>query len=224
MDLFKVIMTLPLVWKLIAVFLLVIGNITYLFRKQFIKLIHKIFKKNNINLTEHSLFAEVSFIKHKMKRIDVGHDKKNKIFRQLLLIKFDSIISFSNDLIIKKDLDKLSNSQFYAIIIKNMTDIVEDYNNKIKLEFGEDIFKLVMLDQDKGFNNVHEKTIEFIKGNIERSLKTDHVVFVTVEDKLDFLFDMYYVAIKIAMTDVDKIYKNFNGDLDKLIKNDNKFR
>jgi len=221
-NIIKLIMTLPLFWKIISILLLLLGNIIYLFRKQIYKHIHMIFKKNKIILTEHTLFTECSFIKHKINRIDVGNLKKNNVFRQLLLLKYDSIMKHSNDLISNRELNTLSNQQFYAIIIKNMTDIVNDYNNKIKLQFGNDIYELIMLDKDKGFNNVHEKTIVFIKGNIEQSLKSDHIIFLTVEDKLDFLFDMYYIAMKIAMTDVDKIYKNFNGDLDKLLKKKSK--
>ena len=217
MDLYDVIMSLPLFWKICVVFIVVFGNILYLFRKQMMKLIKK-FRNNKNIIRDHSLFSEKSFIKHKINLINVGDDKKNKIFRKLLLIKYESILKYSYELIDMKDLDNLSNAQFYAIIIKNMTLIVEDYNSKILADFGRDIFDLVMEHPEKGFNNIHEKVIVFIKGNIESSLKSDHVIFKTPFDKIDFLFDMYYIAMKIAMTDVDKIYKNFNGDLDKLIK------
>ena len=218
MDLFDVIMSLPMAWKVIAVFVLIIANISYLFRKQIMKMINKLFNKHKLVLTDHKIFSEKSFLKHKINRIDVGSELKNRVFRQLLLVKYDSILKYSHELINMKDLDKLSNSQFYAIIIKNMTLIVEDYNDKLELDFGADLYNLVMLHKEKGFNNIHEKTIVFIKGNIEESLKSNHVVFTTPEDKIDFLFDMYYIAMKIAMTDVDAIYTNFNGDLEKLAK------
>jgi len=217
MNLFDLIMSLPLVWKLLAIFILILSNIAYIFRKQVVKLIN-IFFKNKMNLATHKLFTEKSYLKHKIDLINVGSDKKNKIFRNLLHIKYNSILKFSSELIHTKDLNKFSNSQFYALIIKNMTNIVIDYNDKIKLELGKEIYSLVMEHNEKGFNIVHEKTIVFIKSNIEESLTSNHVVLRTPEDKIDFLFDMYYIAMKIALSDVNKIYKNFNGDLDKLIK------
>jgi len=218
MDLFDLIMSLPLIWKLIAVFLLIIANTAYIFRKQLIKLFQIFFKKNTMNLSTHKLFTEKTYLKHKINLINVGSDGKNKIFRELLLLKYDSILKQSKELLNIDDLSKISNSQFYALIIKNMTNIVKEYNDNFKLKFGDKIYSLVMEHSEKGFNVIHEKTIVFIKGNIEESLTSNHVVLTTPEDKIDFLFDMYYIAMKIALTDVNKIYKNFNGDLDKLIK------
>ena len=218
MDLFELIMSLPLIWKLVAVFLLIISNIIYIFRKPIFKILEKLFKKDKLSLSTHKLFSEKAYIKHKIKLINIGNEKKNKIFKELLTIKYDSILKHSKELLEVKDLNKYSNSQFYALIIKNMTSIVSEYNEKMKLKFGEGICTLVMNHPEKGFNSIHEKTIVFIKGNVEESLTSNHVVLTTPEDKIDFLFDMYYIAMKIAIAEVDKIYKNFNGDLDKLIK------
>jgi len=218
----ELILSLPLVWKIILISILVVANIGYLFRKPIAKSnwFRKIvfWKNEKQNLKEHKLFNESSFLIHKIKRINVGSDKKSSVFQNLLLIKYESIIKNAKLLIDNKDIYGLSNKQFYAVVIKNMTTIVEEYNEKIKFTFGEDIFNLIMVHEDKGFNNIHEKTIVFIKNTVEETFESDHVVYSTTEDKIDFLLDLYYIAMKIAMTDVDKVYKNFNGDLDKLLK------
>ena len=222
----KLILSLPLFWKIVLTSILVISNIAYLFRKQ-------LFKKPFLNnfksekkvilstvdkLKEHKLFTEKSFLLHKIKRINVGGEKKSNVFQKLLIIKYNTIIKNAKLLIENQDIYDLSNKQFYAFVIKNMTTIVEEYNDKIKFEFGEDIYNLIMMHVEKGFNNIHEKTIVFIKNTVEETFESDHVVYSTSEDKIDFLLDLYYIAMKIAMTDVDKVYKNFNGDLDKLLK------
>jgi len=212
----KLIEILPLVWKIVMISIIVLGNIAYLFRKQIIKLFKK--KEPAFNLKDHKLFTEKSYLKHKINLISLDSDLKTKLFQQLLLIKYKSIRDNAIILINNKDLNKLSNKQFFALIIKNMTTIVNDYNDKLKFKFGEEIFELVMNSKDKGFNHIHEKTITFIKNAVDETFESDHVVYTTVEDKIDFLFDLYYIAMKLAMTDVDTVYKNFNGDLSKLLK------
>lgn len=219
MDLFDVIMSFPLVWRIITVvIIIVLGNFGVMFRKKLIKKVYKLFKIRKIILSDHELFTESSFLKHQIKRIDVGNVKKNEIFIKILCIKYDSIMKHSKELMKNKDLKKLSNSQFYAIIIKNVTEIIDDYNIKLKNEFGEDIYNLVMLDKEKGFNNIHEKTVMYTKKLIEQVFKNEHIVYKKVPERLDYLFDMYFIAIKTAMSDVGTMYVNFNGDLDKLLK------
>jgi hypothetical protein len=222
MDLIDLILSLPMFWKIFLISILVFSNIAYLFRKQLAK--SKIGKKfvsmwsgKKIILTDHKLFNESAYIIYKINRINLGDERKNKLFQKLLLIKYESIKKNTKLLIANKDLSKLSNSQFYAFVIKNMTLIVDEYNEKMKFYCGEEIYNLIMLDEDKGFNNIHEKTIVFIKGAVEETFESEHLVY-SAEDKIDFLLDLYYIAMKIAMTDVEKVYKNFNGDLDKLLK------
>lgn len=217
----NLISTLPIGWQIFINIILVIGYLILFFKKHLIKT--KIWKKligenNKINLNDHKLFTESSYLIHKINSIDVGSDKKNNVFRGLLLIKYESIISNSNLLINNKTIYDLSNSQLYSIILDNMTEIIENYNDKIKLKYGDDIYKLVMMNKEKGFNILHEKTVFFIKSAIEESFKPEHIIYITTEEKIDFLFDMYFIAMKMAMSDVDKLYKNFNGDLDLLLK------
>ena len=219
MNINELVDTFPMFWKIFIVLLIIFANIIYLFRKFLLKIkfVRK-FSKTRIKNIEHKIFTESSFIKHQINRIDLNNERKTKIFREILLIKYESIKKYSKLLIENRDVKDLSNKQFYAFVIKNMTSIVKDYNEKIKNKFGDKIYDLIMMDKEKGFNNVHEKTIIFIKNIIEETFETDHVVYSSVEDKIDFLLDLYFIAMKIAMTDVDKIYKNFNGDLDILLK------
>jgi len=208
--------TLPIFWKVIFISIMVLANIIYLFRNTIIKWWRK--KKSYINLKEHQLFTESSFITHKIKRISLASDKKTYLYQTILLVKYESIKKYALELINNSDIDGLSNKQFYAIVIKNMTEIVIDYNNTIKMIFGQEVFDLVMSNDEKGFNVIHENSIEYIKYTIDETFISDHIVYSTNEDKLDFLFDLYFIAMKLSMKDVDRVYRNFNGDLDILLK------
>jgi len=213
----KLIETLPLAWKIVMVSIIVIGNLVYLFRKQIIKIFKK--KEPTINLKEHKLFTEKSYLIHKIKMISLDSEKKSKLFQQLLLIKYEAIRKHAIILIENKELENISNKHFLALIIKNMTTIVDEYNEQLKFKFGEELFEMVMNHREKGFNIIHEKTVTFIKSAVDETFESDHVVFTTIEDKMDFLLDLYYIAMKIAMTDIDIVYNNFNGDLTRLLKN-----
>jgi len=221
-SLFKLIENLPDTWKIIATFLILLGVFIFVIRKQLQPIILKLIpskktKMKKVVLSEHKLFTEESFFKYKISLINIGSDKKNHIFKTLLLEKYKSILKYSNELKKTKDLDKLTNTQFYTLLLENMTNIILEYNDNLKLKMGEDVFKLIMEHDEKGFNVIHEKTIFFIKNQIEETLLSNHVVFTTPDDKIDFLYDMYYIAFKVSMTDVNRIYSNFNGDLDILL-------
>jgi hypothetical protein len=197
-------------------------NGVYLFRKQisnskFIKKLSSIFNIKKLILKEHKLFQEVKYLQYKINLIQLGEIKKTEVFKNLLLMKYKSIVKHSHILLETKGIYDLSGNQLYALIVKNMIEIVDEYNNDFKLKYGEEMYALVMLDNDKGFNNIHQKTIEFIKNAIEETFESKHVKY-TNADKLDFLFDLYYIAMKLAMSDVEKVYRNFNGDLNILLE------
>lgn len=222
MDIVKIISSLPLFWKLVVISVVIMINALYLFRKQisntkFIKNLGAIFNINKLILKEHKIFQEVNYLQYKINLIQLGDSKKTQVFKDLLLLKYQSIVKHSHMLLHTKDIYDLSANQFFALVVKNMVEIVDDYNNDFKLKYGEELFTLVMLDNEKGFNNVHEKTVEFIKNALEETFESNHVKY-TNADKLDFLFDLYYIAMKIAMTDVEKVYRNFNGELNKLLE------
>jgi len=221
MDIVKLISSLPLFWKIVMIFLVIMINGLYLFRKQisdsrFMKNVSSFFNIKKLILKEHKLFQEVKYLHYKINLIQLGEAKKTQVFKDLLILKYNSIVKHSHILLQTKGIYDLSGNQLYALIVKNMIEIVDEYNNDFMLKYGEEMFTLVMLDSEKGFNNVHEKTVEFIKNAIEETFESKHVKY-TNADKLDFLFDLYYIAMKLAMSDVEKVYRNFNGDLNKLL-------
>jgi len=206
---------LPLSLQIIFAAIMLIANIVFLYRKEIFRLLKK---KEIRDLYKHRIYLEKSFLIHKIKSIDVGDTKKSKLFQELLLIKYDSILTKSSELIDSCNGKDYDGDDFYRLILKNMTKIVDDYNIKIKNEFGDEIYNLVMEHPEKGFNVIHEKTITFIKGIADETFRDHHLLYKTTEDKIDFLLDLYYIAMKISMGDVTKIYASFNGDLTKLIK------
>ena len=218
MDIIEILSTLPLFWKITLIILVILGNIAVSLRKEIGMMFgHQKRKKiTRKSLYEHKLFIEKGYIFHKIDLIEIDNVKKRKIFKALLQIKYNAILRNAS-LLIKEDYE-ISNRAFYGKVIENLTTIISDYNREFKQEFGEEIFNLIMNDKDRGFNAIHEKTTAFIKGTVEESFSVDHLVPESNLDRVDFLLDLYYVAIKLAITDITKLFSNFNGDLDKLIK------
>ena len=206
----------PFVWVTIIVAVAVgIAKIAQIFKTEIYNMFKKVPKRN---LYKHKIYLEKSYIEHKINTLDVGESKKNEVFKRLLLLKYDTILSKSSELIEKCKDNDYDGDDFYRMMLKNMTNIIDAYNVSIKDAFNDEIYDLIMDHPEKGFNKVHEKTIVFIKGIAKETFNGDHMLYKTTEDKLDFLLDLYYIAMKIAMSDVAKIYNSFNGDLTKLMK------
>jgi hypothetical protein len=168
------------------------------------------------NLKEHKLFTESSFMEYKINMISLTNVKKSKLFRDLLTIKYDAIKKHSIELL-NLDPTDLDSPKLYGIMLNNLTDIITEYNNNMKLKYGEDIYDLVMIHPTKGFNKIHEKSVDYIKMYIDSEVD-EHFQNKTYVEKIDFLFDFYAIAIRMAINDVSVVYLNFNGDLDKLLK------
>jgi len=209
----------PIEWKIVFSIIFILLWLLWFFKKPLFKWIKclKNKKRNKYSFLNHKIFCEKTFVYHTISMINVGVPEKSYIFRRILKNMYDSILYFSKELITNDKIYNLSNNQFYALVIKNITNIVNDYNDKILKEFGQELYNLVMVHEKKGFNIHHEKTILFIKNVVEEAFENDNIVYSTVEHKIDYLLDLYCIAMKIAMSDVDKLYKNFNGELEKIL-------
>ena len=218
MDLIEILSTLPLGWKIFLIIFFIIGNLIVSTRKEIAILIGKKPKReiSKKMLYEHKLFIEKAYIFHKIDLIEIKNPKKRLLFIALLKMKYESILEHSVEMI-REDAN-VSNRVFYGRVIENLTSIIDGYNHAFEEKFGKEIADLILNDPEKGFNATHENTTAFIKGTVEESFSVDHLVPESNLDRIDFLLDLYYVAIKLAITDISKLFLNFNGDLDKIIK------
>jgi len=217
-NIVNLISSLPTLWKIIFSCLFIfIWIMIYFFKGDIIAYIKSIGKNNEKSLHEHKLFTESSYVEYQIKMISLSSEKKTEMFKNLMYFKYNAIKKFSNNIIDNSTLKTLNNKQFYSLVLTNLTSIINEYNNNFKLKYGIEIYNMVMLDKEKGFNRIHEISVEHIKMMIEESFISEHVVFSTVNEKLDLLLDLYHISMKIMLNDIVKVYENYNGELDELL-------
>jgi hypothetical protein len=192
----------------------------------------KIFRKNN-NVKEHKKTKEdilKMVLNHDImtiiKRIETEYDNKdfggpvkNKIFRLVLTTYLETIkekfISIATDY----DIEELEQSELKNLLFGTLLDIINDSNKKLKLELGNDIYNLIMLDPIKGFRKWEE-----YNNNLEWGILNDidwgvYLGYLNSNHKiLLFIMETKSITLQVLSNGFEKRFNQFNGELDELIK------
>jgi hypothetical protein len=180
-------------------------------------------------LFEKDLFSKSEYwINYTVKRLGFQQGDRNWIYETIMKIKIEVVAKKSKQFLEDNDLMSLSDTKFENLIFTLVSDIIEEYNEKIKSEFksyfgkskGEKIYSLVMdkqpskESQSMGFNVWHAPTITYL----EKSIK-DHCdsYYPNNVEKMDMILDEFKSAIGAAHTHLYKTFSNFNGELDYLL-------
>ena len=186
--------------------------------------------KSTKNLEVHSVFHELRAWKtRKIKNLKFGDDLRNYIFRDVVLTyKLRAIDeSLNNFLKDYPDLNDLEDNQFHSLVVCQVDEIINKYNKDILEAFslrygssekGKNVFEYVMNLPIKGFNQQHEKVVSFLVRIIEDVCTTVSIYDTNVE-KYWAILNAYAAALTATFVDIEKTYSLYNGDLEKMIKN-----
>jgi len=182
-----------------------------------------------IKLFEKDLFSKSEYwVNYTMKRLGFEQGDRNWLYETIMKCKIETIAKKSKEFIEQNDLNQMSNIKFENCVFALISEIIEEYNSAIKIEFrnhfgknkGEKIFALVMdkqptkESQSMGFNVWHATTITYM----EKSIK-DHcdAYYPTNVEKMTVILDEFKTAISSAYAHLFKTFSNFNGELDYLL-------
>jgi len=162
-------------------------------------------KEVKIDLNKHFLFKN----KSRMQLIINKYD--NDLFKVFLNYKVDSILFHTKKLISYK----CEGDSCYDALIDNVNSIVKDYENKFidycKVNYNIETAKYIICK----FNELHKYNIDFILKCIDMVKFSD--IFSDRQDILNYYFTICNLAMQNGIIDGEKVFKNFNGDLTKIM-------
>jgi hypothetical protein len=180
------------------------------------------------NLEVHSVFHELKAWKtRKIKNLNFGDGLRNDIFRNIILTCKITAIEESLTIFLKNnpDLNDMENNKFHSLVTCQVDEIITRYNKEI-LEMlsekygsrkkGKEIFEYVMNLPIKGYNQQHEKVINFLLRIID-DVCTSMAIYNTNVERYWAILNAYAAALTATFVDIEKTYSLYNGDLEKLV-------
>jgi hypothetical protein len=188
-------------------------------------------KKLFESIINHSLIQSKEKYLRIVNNFSFGSSDVDILFKLLLNNKMNSAITLVEKFI-NDNKDKDLNRNDLIKMLNNLTiEIIADYEGKFLTEFSEILFensktnnvpdetvkcipfyaKQLHTIVIKGFNNYHNKNIEWIFGFIENLRDTE--IFEANEEIVKQYLDSIKFALKLSLFDAEKVFKNFNGNL-----------
>lgn len=231
--------SLPIVSKISVVVLLSIFVITKKLRSKmlhkFVAFLKKKLQQQQIiqeNLNYHDLFINEKTYLRKAEFTIYEDPERRFIFHTILKEKIKAINKYAREIITVHKLNTLEAGRFKCLLINTISNIVKEYNDNIKeilrnrYKEGSAIYELVMnkqktneQDTKVGFNVWHEYMVEELK-----EIVINHFFATTLNsynDHCEIGNDFFHEldrACRFAIYHCEKIYNNFNGNLDILIR------
>jgi len=180
------------------------------------------------DLGVHSVFHELkAWNTRKIKNLNFGDQLRNDIFRNIVLTCKLRTIEESLMTFIQyhPDMNDLESHQFQGLVVSQIDEIITKYNKDVldelvykyeSKEKGKEIFEYVMNLPIKGYNQQHEKVVNFLTRIIEDVCDTVSMYESNVQ-KYWAILNAYSAALTATLVDVEKTYSLYNGDLEKLV-------
>jgi len=177
-------------------------------------------RKNAIStLKKHNFFQEINLIKNnKIISMNFGSKRKNEILKDVIWIYVDVIGENVLNIIKNYQLDKMKTDEINDLFSKEINNTSIQIYSKIRTKIGDDLYNMIIEDPNKGFkveNSIFREI--FINGVLNMSVQHMSVYgYDNYERATDILTSMY-ISLQIIVKNFEKVFKNFNGELDKYL-------
>lgn len=174
----------------------------------------KIIKK----LQMHNFFVLSCNLKNNLNNVDFGNFKKNQILRDIIKIYIDTIEKHTKDFIKNNKLDLMDTYEINELLKKEIELIDYDIYIKYKNRLGDDLYNLIIDHPEKGFKTRNSTFREiFINGIISISSQSLSVYDYDNYERASEILTSMYISLNVIVKNFEKVFKDFNGELDKYL-------
>lgn len=175
-------------------------------------------KINKPKALQHELFFSQKFLTLHLQRVNFEDKHKQWLFDTILKIKIEKALEFTTDFIKTFELPKnsrflqyLFESLIYKIIEAYEIEILNAYRKKYGEVLGNKIYNYVYV---KIFKPYHSKNVEMLVRSCENISLSDS----SINQKINTYFTILQVALQIAVFDCERVFKDMNGTIAKMIE------
>lgn len=154
-----------------------------------------------------------------MRSMEFGSQKKNEVLRDLIYIYMSVIESFAMRILKEHKLDKLSTSELINLFSGEINICDNEIYDTMKKNLGQKLYDL-LVESEKGFK---------IKNNDCREILIDGILSISAQspdkynndnyEKARYILTSMTAVLKVVVRNFEKVFKDFNGELEELLKN-----
>lgn len=176
-------------------------------------------KKMIEELKKNNLFQQINIMMNtSIPFMNFGSQRKNEVLRDVIKIYIeilrDGILSVINNY----QLDKMNTEELnnlFSDVIEKTSDRIY---SKIRTKLGEPLYNLIIEDPKRGFK---------AQNSILRDVLIESVLIMSAQhmsvynhdnyDRALVILSMIYISLKRIVTNFEKVFKEFNGELNKYL-------
>jgi hypothetical protein len=170
-------------------------------------------------LLVHNFFQSVILMKRQISNMDFGYEKKNDIFRDIIKIYVETIEKYATYILKNYKLDELETSKLNEILLQEIDKATIEIYSKMRERLGDVLYKKLIEDPVRGFK---------VRNSIFREIFINGVTLISAQAMSVYNYDNYeraseiltsmYVSLNVIVKNFEKVFKDYNGELDKYIK------
>lgn len=176
-------------------------------------------KEARSKLLIHNFFQSTNNIKTKIPTMEFGDSGKTIIFRDVIRIYVEIIERKSIEIIKNHKLDELTTIELNDILNQTINEIHIEIYSKMRERLGDILYMKIIEDPDRGFKarNAIFREI-FINGVTLISSQSMSVYNYDNYERASEILTSMYVSLQVIVRNFEKVFKDFNGELDEYIK------
>jgi len=167
----------------------------------------------------HNFFQSASNIRNKIPLMDFGYPKKSETLRDVILIYVDTVEKHAHYVLKNYKLDELTTSRLNEILLEEIEKGHFEVYAKMKDRLGDKLYQKLIEDPEKGFK---------VRNSIFREIFINGILLISSQAMSVYRYDNYeraseiltsmYVSIQVIVKNFEKVFKDYNGELDKYLK------
>ncbi len=228
-----IIETLPLVYKMITLILLLVAFIAYkifssekIQRLVILKIYKKIGKYAREDLLIHPFFTRKQRFLNTISLMKFESENKTEIFKMLFRIKLNIDNKLSISYVENIDFNGISKHILVASMMSLVSEFIESYEKdfleslqkKYNNEKGLELFNFIM-NHPTGFRQKRVDRINRIVYQIDVYIRNSQIFDNNIERVVHFFNELLY-ALRISIFQAEKDFKDMNGHIDEIINKD----
>jgi hypothetical protein len=166
----------------------------------------------------HNLFIAINNMKTQIPSMEFGYQRKSEVLRSIIKTYIETIEKYANHVLKSNKLDELTTNQLNELLIGEIDRAHYEIYSKMKTNLGDALYQKIIEDPVKGFK---------VRNNIFREVFVNGILLISSQAMSVYNYDNYeraseiltsmYISLQVIVRNFEKVFKDYNGELDKYL-------